>query len=169
MLSASDWIEQLQLEPHREGGYYRRVYQSEDRPLVDTVDGQRFSMTSIYYMLTADKSIGCLHKNKSDIMHVFCGGAPLTYHLLQEDGSLQTKTLGPDPWAGNELQFVVPGGIWKATELIVENHADHDFGLLTEIVVPGFDYADMELADTKEMKSIFPQHIDFLERFCIES
>ncbi len=166
MRSAADWIQQLQLEPHREGGYFRRIYQAEHRAPVVTPDGPRFSMTAIYYMLTADKPVGCMHKNKSDIMHVYCGGEALTYYLLSESGEFETRVLGPNPWLGHQLQFVVPGGVWKATELSLDDNSRSDFGLLCEVVVPGFDYADMETADRERMVKEFPQHKKLMSKFC---
>lgn len=168
MHSSADWIEQLQLEPHREGGYFRRVYQADHRPLLESSRGLRFSMTSIYYMLTSEKPIGCLHKNQSDIMHVFCGGEPLTYYLVDDSGELEIRTLGPDPWAGHELQFVVPGGVWKGTELRDGSTTDVDFGLLCEVVVPGFDYADMEMANAEAMIAAYPQHKALMKKLCLQ-
>lgn len=165
MTSAAQLIKKLKLEPHQEGGYFRRIFQADHRPLVDTNDGERFSMTSIHYMLTAGQPIGNFHKNKSDIMHVFSGGEPLTYYLIHPDGKLETKTLGSDLFNNQEIQFVCKGGVWKATELRLQENAKHDYGLLTEVVVPGFDYADAELGSALELEKLFPQHKELIVRF----
>ena len=164
MANAAQLIEKLKLEPHQEGGYFRRIFQADHRPRINTKDGERFSMTSIHYMLTADHPIGNFHKNKSDIMHVFNGGEPLTYYLIHPDGKLETKTLGSDLFNNQEIQFVCKGGTWKATELQLRENADHDYGLLTEVVVPGFDYADSELANAQQLERLFPQHKELIRR-----
>ncbi len=162
-LDAKSLIEKLDLQPHREGGYYRRTYQASDRPMVDSESGPRFLMTSIYYMLTREAPIGCFHVNQSDIMHVHNAGAALRYYLISPQGELQIVTLGPNIERGERMQFVVKGGYWKATELVAG--AEHDFGLLTEVVVPGFDYADMILGKRDELLALFPQHESLIARF----
>lgn len=155
-LSAEQLIEALQLEGHVEGGYFRRTFQADHRSLVDTEVGERFSMTSIYYLLTAEGSIGHFHKNKSDILHFYHSGDPITYYLIHPDGRLETRVLGPDILAGQEFQFVVKGGIWKASQLFEKGASG--YGLISEAVSPGFDYKDMTLGKRQELMKAFPQH-----------
>lgn len=157
---AQQLIDGLGLQAHVEGGYYKRTFQSDHRDLVATDRGERFAMTSIFYLLTAQSPVGHFHKNHSDIMHVFQKGDPLTYYLIYPDGRLETRTLGPDITQGHELQFVVQGGVWKASELV----AGGDFGLITEVVVPGFDFADMSLADVDTLAAEFPAHKVLISR-----
>jgi uncharacterized protein len=45
-------------------------------------------------MLTDDSPIGYLYRNRSDIIHYFQGGFPLTYLILHPDGELERKILG---------------------------------------------------------------------------
>ncbi len=152
-------IHQLQLEPHIEGGYFRRTYQSDDRAELDTPYGARLRLSSIYYMLTNDAPIGRWHLNRSDILHFYHLGAPITYWLIDTTGQLTTQTLGPDPTQGHCLQFVVRGGTWKASEL---KHGS--FGLLSEAVCPGFEYADMTLGQCDKLLTQFPQHRALIQR-----
>jgi len=56
-ISASNLIESLGLEPHGEGGYYRRTHQADHRDMLETTSGSRFLMTSIYYLLTEDSPV----------------------------------------------------------------------------------------------------------------
>ena len=51
-------IEYLDLEGHIEGGFYRRTYEATNTSLVPTETGERFSMTSIFYLLSAESPIG---------------------------------------------------------------------------------------------------------------
>lgn len=148
-------IESLQLEPHIEGGYFRRTYNS---PLTSDVNGQnRTLLSSIFYMLTDDSSIGYFHRNQSDIIHYWHGGEALRYWLIDPQGKLSSPVLGPEE--EQQLQLLVPGGYWKATEL-----EQGEFGLLSEAVSPGFDYDDMELATTMQIQADFPALFDQLRR-----
>lgn len=149
-------IEALGLEAHVEGGYFRRNYEPDEGRKLKTGYGERFSMTCIYYLLTAESPIGHFHCNRSDIVHFFHSGDPVTYYLLTPSGELQQKVLGPDPVAGQHPQMVVPGGIWKASRL--PEDGQHGYALLGEAVSPGFEYKDMELADPRRLSEQFPQH-----------
>lgn len=138
-------IKQLNLVEHIEGGYFIRTYESERQM------NSRALMTSIYYMLTDDRPKGYFHINKSDIMHYFHLGSPITYFTISPTGELETFTLGSDIAAGQVFQKCVKGGYWKASVL-----ATGEFGLLSEAVSPGFEYSDMTIADSETMKSRFP-------------
>ena len=158
-------IEKLSLEPHIEGGYFSRTYRSDLTTSVTYDTMPRCLLSSIYYMLTDDSPIGFLHKNKSDIIHFFHGGSPLTYILITPDGKLDKKILGTDLDNGQQLQLIVRGGYWKATEL-----AAGSFGLVSEAVSPGFEYEDMELAEGIVIKKLFPhlwgQIAKYVKKYC---
>ncbi|MEM1433125.1 MAG: cupin domain-containing protein [Pseudomonadota bacterium] len=155
-------IEQLRLEPHVEGGYFRRIFSGTDGVSVARPEGPRPALTSIQYLLTARSRIGHWHLNRSTIVHYFQLGDPLCYRLLTPDGELETLWLGPDPAAGHRLFLVVPGGVWKSSELV----AGGAFGLIAEAVSPGFDYADMQLGVAAELVAAHPQHEAVIRSFC---
>jgi len=145
-----EWIVALDLQPHVEGGYFRRTYKSEDRISIDNRQ-DRPLLTSIFYLLTDNSPIGYFHKNTSDILHYYHAGAPLTYWVISPDGTLHTYYLGPEVRSGQVLQLLVKGGCWKATVL-----ERGEYSLLSEAVAPGFDYRDMEMANAAAMKQRFP-------------
>lgn len=138
-------IQHLQLEPHIEGGYFARTFQSPHQVNAHAL------MSSIYYMLTQDRPIGHFHKNQSDIMHYFHLGSPITYLTISPTGVFETFVLGPDITQGHMLQKLVKGGYWKASVL-----NSGEFGLLSEAVCPGFQYEDMILGTADMMRSQFP-------------
>lgn len=144
-------IAALQLQPHIEGGYFRRTY-SADLTCSTPNATHRPLMSCIYYLLTDDSPIGYFHRNCSDIAHYWHAGSALDYLLISPQGEFSTVTLGPDIAAGEQLQLIVPGGHWKATQL--KNKAE--YGLLSEAVTPGFDYSDMALATPTQMQKDFP-------------
>lgn len=153
-------IKMLKLEPHLEGGYFRRTFQADHRDKLDLPIGERFCLTSIFYMLTAEANIGRWHCNCSDIIHYFHMGAPINYFMLHPDGSLQTVTLGPDLAKGQQLQLIVKGGVWKASHLPAGG-----YGLISEAVAPGFDYNDMTLAKQAQLSEQFPEHQAFIKAY----
>ena len=153
-------IRELRLERHIEGGYYRRTFQADHRPRIDLGDGERYTMTSIYYLLTQESPVGHWHLNKSDILHFFHLGEPVTYYLIHPDGRMETVVLGPDPSKGHQLQMAVKGGTWKASHLEAG-----EYGLISEAVAPGFEYEDMTLGTAAQLQERFPQHRSEIERF----
>lgn len=159
-ITTQQLIESLDLEAHVEGGYFRRTFQADHRDKVDTEFGERFTLTSIYYLLTQASPVGHWHLNRSDIIHYYHLGSPIDYYLLDAQGKLTKTTMGPDPTQGHQLQLVVKGGTWKASHLI-----DGDYGLICEAVAPGFDFNDMTLGDTNHLLELFPQHSKIIKQF----
>jgi len=150
-MNKHELIQQLSLQSHPEGGYYSEIYRSEVMIDTDRVGQQRSAMTSIYYLLTDDSPIDYFHINKSDIMHYFHLGSPITYFLIPPDGTLQKCKLGLDLAKGEVPQLLVPGGYWKAGVL-----EEGEFGLLGESVAPGFDFRDMEFVKSEDFRQQFP-------------
>lgn len=150
----------LQLREHVEGGYFRRTFQADHRAKMQTVNGERFTLTCIYYLLTHDSPIGRWHVNRSDIIHYFHLGSPITYSMIHPDGKLETVVMGPDPTQGQQLQLVVRGGVWKASH--IPDAKEGTYGLVSEAVAPGFDYADMTLGTRAELLAAFPQHRELI-------
>ena len=160
-MTRDELIEALQLAPHVEGGYFRRTFDSAHRNRVQTEQGERLTLSSIYYLLTADSPTGHWHLNQSDILHFWHLGEPVTYHLIGPDGCIETHVLGPDVAAGQCLQLAVKGGTWKASHLPAG-----DYGLISEAVAPGFDYADMTLGEQRQLEQLFPQHRALIRAYC---
>jgi predicted cupin superfamily sugar epimerase len=69
--------------------------------------------------------------------------------------------MGNDVLAGQHLQLHVPGGIWKASRLL---DGANGFGLISEAVSPGFDFADMEMGSREKLTTAFPQHRTLIEK-----
>ena len=89
-----------------------------------------------------------MHRNKSDIIHYFHLGGAIRYTTVTEQGVLRQQLLGANLDQGYQLQMVVPGGVWKAAEL-----CEGDYGLISEVVTPGFEYADNEIASKAHIQS----------------
>jgi hypothetical protein len=159
--NAPELIAALKLAHHVEGGYFLRTFQADQRPMLEIGGGQRYLMTSIYYLLTEDSPIGHFHLNQSDIVHYYHLGDAIRYSLIYPDGTLKTVVMGNDVLAGQCLQLHVPGGIWKASHLL---DGSAGYGLISEAVTPGFDFADMAMGDRQKLTAQFPEHSALFER-----
>ena len=155
-MSGQDWIAKLGLEPHPEGGYFKRIYTAAG--VHATAAGERPLATSIYYLLDQDQPLGRLHRNRSDILHFLLDGGPVEYLLLAADGELRRVRLGT---AADSRYLLVAGGCWKASQLI--EGAGH--ALVAEVVTPGFDYADHQFCGEEQLRREHPQHLDALRPF----
>ena len=162
-LTKDELINKLNLTQHFEGGYFRETFRSGHKERVETVRGTRSAMTAIYYMLTADSPIDVFHTKQSDGIQFHHNGEPIIYHLIHPDGRYERVVLGQDVSDGQQLQLAVKGGTWKAAEL-----ASGEFGLVSEVVAPGWELEDMVLASRAELQKLFPQHEKLLERLARE-
>ena len=160
MESVKQIVDSLGLEPHPEGGYFRRTYTSKTIAPIGPKHSNRPTLTCIYYLLTSDSPIGHLHVNRSDIVHFFHAGSPIEYTLVSPERDLKTIILGTDIEAGHQLQLTVPGSCWKASELV-----DGEYGLIGEAVSPGFAYEDMAFVSSQDVQQCFPDLADRLNRF----
>lgn len=148
--TASDVINRLGLTRHDEGGWYSETYRSAKTvPCPDRDGGTRSLMTTIHYLIEREAPRGRLHRNRSDIMHFHHGGGVLCYVTLGPEGFAK-HMVGP----GYLSQLMVPGGWWKATELV-----EGDWALVGEAVSPGFDYRDRELAQKSDVLGQYPAHL----------
>lgn len=163
MRRAEDWIKALELKRHPEGGFYREVYRSPERipraALPDRFDGDRSFATSIYFLLESD-DVSALHRLRQDEVWHFYAGAPLSIHVIGEDRSLRTLTLGQDPSRGENLQSVVrAGSLFGAVVDRPESYA-----LVGCTVAPGFEFDDFEMPDRRTLTDTYPEHRALIER-----
>ncbi|ARU56680.1 cupin [Oleiphilus messinensis] len=148
-MNTDELIKKLKLEKHPfEGGYFRRTYTHNQMFSRNGVT--RALASSIYYLLTADDPIGCFHRNKSDIVHCYQRGGTIEYTLLYPNGLAERILLGNQLDEGQRLQFVAPAGVWKGARLI-----SGAYTLISEVVVPEFNYRDNEIASRAQIEPYF--------------
>lgn len=160
---AAYWIQQLALEPHPEGGYYRQTYHAAlilpKESLPPNFSGPRPASTAIYFLLEGENFSG-FHRLRSDeLWHFYFGGA-LLVHVIEADGGYFKIRLGNDPAAGDVLQGMVKAGCWFASE--VED--GRSFALVGCTVAPGFDFEDFELAEREELARSYPQYRELIDK-----
>jgi len=156
------WIEQLSLIEHPEGGYYKETYRSIEKLKLETLNiemsGERSLCTGIYFLLDSH-NFSAFHRIKSDEMWHFYEGSSLIVHMIDSSGIYSKQKIGRDLEAGEELQFVVKGGTWFASEVSVSN----SYSLVGCTVSFGFDFRDFELANEK-LWGQYPQHENLVKR-----
>jgi uncharacterized protein len=148
----------LRLEPHPiEGGWFRRTYTSGGA--VELPRGVRAQGTAIYYLLEPG-TFSEMHVLDSDEIFHFYLGDPVEMLQLLPDGRSTLVTLGPDLAAGQQVQIVVPAGVWQGTRLLGEGKV----ALLGCTVTPGFDYADYRNASAAELIPRWPSQAERIKK-----
>ena len=164
MLSITDVIKKLDLQPHPEGGYFKELYRSDEiidnSSLSNEFEGNRNYSTSIYYLLES-KDFSAFHKiNQDEIWHFYLGSA-IELHILSEDGELKTIHIGNNLNNGELPQAIVPKHNWFAAKVKHPN----TFALVGCTVSPGFDFRDFELASYDKLTERFPEHKALIKEF----
>lgn len=163
MKTAQDWIMQLELQPHPEGGYYREMYRSADSisqsALPSQFTGDRSFATHIFFLLSQG-NISAFHRIRSDEMWHHYDGEGLELLVLYQE-KMQTIRLGKDWQAGEQLFYAVPAGAWFAARCIGQ------YALMGCTVAPGFDFVDFELAEYAVLAPQYPQYAAVLKPMCI--
>ena len=157
-LSANEIKSLLKLEPHPvEGGYFRRTYTSSLNVDVERNSGStaRPLGTAIYYLLEPG-TFSEMHVLSSDELFHFYLGDPVEMLQLWPDGRTQVVVLGPDLAAGQQVQLLVPAGVWQGSRLLSEGKV----ALLGCSVVPGFDFADYISGSYAELSAKWPEQAD---------
>ncbi|VEU22673.1 DEKNAAC103749, partial [Brettanomyces naardenensis] len=136
------------------GTKHLRAGNSNEPPVTvqdpDTGENRKLSAnrnfsTLIHYLITCDAPMGRFHVNRSRITHILQRGRG-QYVLVYPDGTVKTFIVGFNTERGEVDQWVVPGGVYKASFLLpldeTKGESDEDHLLISEIVVPGFDFED---------------------------
>jgi predicted cupin superfamily sugar epimerase len=144
----------LNLRPHpMEGGHFRRTYTSAST--LNLPCGTRPAGTAIYYLLEPG-TFSEMHVLASDELFHFYLGDPVEMLQLYVDGRSAIFTLGQDLMDDQQVQLVVPAGVWQGTRLI----GDGKVALLGCTVTPGFDFADYRSGTYAELAKKWPVQAD---------
>lgn len=142
-MTAREVIEHFALQPHPEGGWYRRTYESSLS--MPTARGERLVGTAILFLLQSGEQ-SRLHRIQSEEMwHHYSGDAVVVFE--KRDEGVAETVVGPDFSRGQTPQHVVPAGVWFGARL-AEDAGDgaRGWALVGCTCAPGFSFADFELA-----------------------
>jgi predicted cupin superfamily sugar epimerase len=128
----------LDLEPHPEGGWFRRTWAS---PVAVTAPGgERPTATAIYYVLGPGEE-SAWHQVSSAELWLHHAGVPLRLRIGGTgDGpgdGVREILLGSDLLAGQHPQGLVPASAWQSAAPAADGEV-----LVSCVVSPGFDFAD---------------------------
>jgi predicted cupin superfamily sugar epimerase len=124
----------LGLEPHPEGGFYRRTWTSTEQ-----VDGDRAAGSSILFLLPADVASRWHRIDASELwQHV--AGAPIQVSTWAGGAeAVRHHTLGPDLAGGEVPQVVVDPHVWQSSR------STGAWSLAVCVVVPEFSFEGFEM------------------------
>ena len=167
MPGAQYWIDQLKLEPHPEGGFFRQTYRAplviEQSALPSTFRGPRSASTAIYFLL-AGEDFSALHRLAADEVWHFYAGATLLVHSIDVTGNHNLQKLGQKPEAGEQFQLVLSAGHWFGSCM----EQPDQYALVGCTVAPGFDLADFEMAERVGLTAQYPQHRALIDKLTRE-
>lgn len=165
MITPQQLIQQLNLQQHPEGGWYKETYKSIEllprAALPQRFNGDRSFSTAIYFLLEQG-NFSAFHKIKSDECWHFYTGEPLVVYIINQQGELNIIELGNDINKGQVFQYVVPANCWFASRPAAESN----FCFVGCTVAPGFDFEDFDLADADDLSKLYPQHRDIIHELC---
>jgi hypothetical protein len=144
----------LKLEPLAvEGGWFRRTFASEST--VELPRGTRPLSSAIYYLLEPG-TFSALHRLESDEIYHFYLGDSVEMLQLFPDGRSALFTFGPNLQTGQQVQLIVPAGVWQGARLTDGGKV----ALLGCTVTPGFDYADYRSGSYVELAAKWPHEAE---------
>ncbi|MFV3414165.1 cupin domain-containing protein [Pseudomonas sp. NY15436] len=145
-------IDTLQLAPHPEGGFYRRVFESR---LVG--DAGRLQSSAILFLLPAG-TVSRWHRVDADELWHFHEGSPLELLIAERaDAEVRRETLGP-VGEGSLPQRAVPAHAWQAARCL------GDYVLVGCTVSPAFEFAGFKLlADDGQAQREWPRLMEFTD------
>ena len=144
MTEIPQWVRRLDLDPHPEGGWFRETWRSElilaETALPHQYDGPRAAGTAILFALLLGQE-SAWHTVRGAELWLHHRGSPVALQFGAEPDSAITHLLGSDIEAGQCPQLLVPPGYWQRARPLGDEPS-----LVSCVVVPGFDFADFELA-----------------------
>ncbi len=161
-MNPADIIGALGLTPlPLEGGFYRESYRAAEllpqSALPVRYGSDRAFGTAIYFLLTPQTK-SSLHRLPSDEVYHFYLGDPAEMLLLKPDRTTERRLLGPKILAGQQVQTVVPRGVWQGSRLIPGG----TFALLGTTVAPSFEFCDYEHGRVSELLAQYPSESELI-------
>ncbi len=163
MLTPESIIQLLGLKPLPvEGGYFRQTWQADENVDASALPARYAQAkafgTAIYFLLHAHH-FSALHRLLTDEVYHFYLGDPIELLLLHPTGATGITILGHHLGAGEQVQVVVPRGVWQGSRV----RPGGQFALLGTTMAPGFDPSDFELGRREELVKRYP---DCAELIC---
>ncbi|ALO16238.1 hypothetical protein L21SP5_02615 [Salinivirga cyanobacteriivorans] len=148
-------IENLNLKPHPEGGFFRETYRTPifvaGKNLPESFGGRRNLSTSILFFLPAG-NFSAFHRLRQDEVWYFHHGKGPVLHCIYPDNTYKKITLGPGIEHNQYPQFEIPANTLFAAQTI------QNYALVGCLATPGFDFADLDMPPAAQLIKEFPDH-----------
>jgi predicted cupin superfamily sugar epimerase len=116
------------------------------------------AMVGMYCFYPPSQSL--FHRLPVDEIWHFYGGDPLRLILLYSNGSSQDVVMGSDPLQGQQIQFVVPAGVWQAGHLMDGG----TYALFGCTLAPGFTSSMYEGGQCDTLCAVYPDRVEDIIR-----
>ncbi len=132
--TTAEIIRLLDLRAHPEGGHFRETFRDP------ALDARGRAVSTLIYFLLGAGQVSRWHKvDASEVWH-FYAGAPLELKTSQTGKETSVHRLGPDLFAGERPQSVVPAHCWQSAMSLGA------WTLVGCSVAPGFEFLGFALA-----------------------
>lgn len=166
MVTAEQLIKHLDLQPLPvEGGYFKQTYRADETlprgALPARYRADKAFSSAIYYLLISDPdSFSALHTLPTEeILHFYLGD-PVEMLLLYPEGRSERIVLGQDILHGQDVQFVVPRGVWQGSRLVPGGR----WALMGTTMAPGFDAGDYVGGDRDTLIECYPNQAELIRK-----
>jgi predicted cupin superfamily sugar epimerase len=128
--------------------------------------------TSIHFLITPKTPTAHFCRSRARAVHTLHKGRG-RYVMVHENGEVESYVVGLDVEKGERVQWIVEGGVWKGSYLLSDDEDDggekvevngtgvtrerepKSGGLLiSETVVPGFEYCDHEFLTSVRLRKL---------------
>lgn len=152
-------IKRYNLQPHIEGGYFCRHYESNEYIKRESNEICKAG-SAIYYMLT-ENDISHFHSIASDELWHFYDGGLLEIHIITKNNEYQVKYLG-NSLRYNYASFCIPieKGCIFAAKVVTGNYVFTGCSLHPEFEMDKFKLYSME-----DLVKIYPQYTENITNF----
>lgn len=134
---AQQLIDELALQPHPEGGFFREIYRSALKVQPQDARPLRDALTTIYFLLPAPSFSRWHCVGSDEIWHLYEGG-PLELRIADPTfAHVDVHRLEPVSSSTRPVA-IVPAGHWQAARPLGE------YALVGATVAPGFEFADFK-------------------------
>lgn len=128
-------IQALQLQPHPEGGHYRRVHDGRLPVSGASWSDSRMAVSAIHFLLDRNEYARWHRILQEEIWHHADGG-PMVLHMVDPALEAAHRMIVGPPAMGGSPFVAVPPGWWQAAQPL------EGPSLVSCIVAPSFDFED---------------------------
>ena len=143
-------VDQLNLEPHPEGGAFRETYRSA--LTCTNKEGEERNVSTAIYFLVEGGNVTKWHRVLNDEVWHYYSGETVVLELISPDGEFNRYRIGNRIEKDEIPQVVIPANTWQRA------YTTGDYTLVGCTVSPGFDFEDYEEIKKDDLAEKFPQH-----------